>query len=51
MNVRHWGLGLSLACLASTASAAQGLVLPAAETLWPQWQARVTLMTAGGGAP
>ena len=50
MNVRRWSLGLSLACVASTACAAQGLVFPAAETLWPQWQARVTLMTAGGGA-
>lgn len=31
---------------AATVNAADGLVPPAAETLWPQWQARVSLQTS-----
>lgn len=52
MNVRKMGLvlGLGLSGLVAGANAAQGLTLPAAETLWPQWRARITLLTTGGGA-
>lgn len=50
MNVSKMVLGLGLASAALGAGAAQGLSLPAAETLWPQWQARITLMTTGGTA-
>lgn len=52
MNVRKMGLvlGLGLTGFATGAGAEQGLSLPAAETLWPQWQARITLLTTGGGA-
>jgi hypothetical protein len=50
MNVRKKVLGLVLAGAASGAAAAQGLSLPAAETLWPQWQARITLLTTGGAS-
>lgn len=50
MNVRKLGLSLSLIGMVSVAGAAQGLSLPAAETLWPQWQARITLMTSGANA-
>jgi hypothetical protein len=49
-NVPKMVLGLALAGAATGASAAQGLSLPAAETLWPQWQARITLLTTGGAA-
>lgn len=47
MNMRKWGLGLVLCGTASVAGAAQGLSQPAADMLWPQWQARITLMTSG----
>ncbi|MBA4178385.1 MAG: hypothetical protein C0505_17775 [Leptothrix sp. (in: Bacteria)] len=50
MKVRTWSLGLALVGMAGLAGASQGLALPAAETLWPQWQARITLMSAGSGA-
>jgi hypothetical protein len=52
MNVRKIGLvlGLGLTGFGSGACAAQGLSLPATETMWPQWQARITLLTTGGGA-
>jgi hypothetical protein len=52
MNVRKMRLVLGLGSigLASGAGAAQGLSLPAAEALWPQWQARITLLTTGGTA-
>jgi hypothetical protein len=52
MNVRKMRLVLGLGALglACGAVAAQGLNLPAAETLWPQWQARITLLTTGGTA-
>ncbi|MBK6470925.1 MAG: hypothetical protein IPF94_09310 [Betaproteobacteria bacterium] len=50
MNVRKMVLGLALAGAATGANASQGLSLPAAETLWPQWQARITLLTSGGAA-
>lgn len=46
MNVRKMGLSLNLLGALSVASAAQGLAPPAAETLWPHWQARITLVTA-----
>lgn len=45
MNVRS--LCLSLVCaLAWPAHAGEGLVAPAADELWPQWQARITVQTA-----
>lgn len=50
MNVRKMVLGLGLVAAAAGAGAAQGLNLPAAERVWPQWQARITLLTTGGGA-
>jgi hypothetical protein len=52
MNVGKMNLVLILGMggLAAGSCAAQGLNLPAAETLWPQWQARITLLTTGGGA-
>ena len=46
MNIRKVWLGMGLAALACTTQAANGLVAPAAETLWPQWQARITVLTA-----
>jgi hypothetical protein len=52
MNVRKMirVLGLGLTGLTTGACVAQGLSLPAAEALWPQWQARITLLTGGGAA-
>lgn len=47
MKVRTWGLGLGLIGTVCVAGAAQGLSSPAADMLWPQWQARITLMTSG----
>lgn len=47
MNVRKVCLSFSLLTATTAAIAANGLAVPAAETLWPQWQARITVMTAG----
>lgn len=46
MNVHKLGLGLCLMAGAAAAGAAEGLVIKAAETVWPQWQARITVMAA-----
>ena len=46
MNRRKLGLTLLLWTAAASLHAAGGLVAPAAETVWPQWQARVSLQTA-----
>jgi hypothetical protein len=46
MNRRKLGLVLLLSTAAAAVHAAGGLVAPAAETVWPQWQARVSLQTA-----
>ena len=46
MNIRKVSLGMAWVAAAFTAHAADGLVAPAAETLWPQWQARITVLTA-----
>jgi hypothetical protein len=45
MNRRKLGLALLLCAGAASVQADGGLVAPAAETVWPQWQARVTLQT------
>jgi hypothetical protein len=42
MNVRTTALSLTLGATLA-AHAAEGLVAPAADTLWPQWQARITV--------
>ncbi len=49
MRKRGLSLGLSLMLIGtvSVAGAAQGLSRPAADMVWPQWQARITLMTSG----
>lgn len=47
MKVRKCALSLGLVGMVSVAGAAQGLSQPAADMLWPQWQARITLMTSG----
>jgi hypothetical protein len=51
MDVRKMSRVLVLGCCGwvAGAHAAQGLSLPAADTLWPQWQARITLLTTAGG--
>jgi hypothetical protein len=46
MNARLSCLVLALAGAASGAWAGDGLAVPAAETLWPQWQARITVQAA-----
>lgn len=46
MNVRRVSLSMALVAAAFAAHAADGLVAPAAEALWPQWQARITVSTA-----
>lgn len=46
MDARISCFALALAGMVSGAFAADGLVIPAAETLWPQWQARITVQTA-----
>lgn len=46
MNVRTWGLGLGMVVASTLACAGDGLAVPAVETLWPQWQARITVLTA-----
>ena len=38
-------LAMTLLC-AQSAQASQGLVAPPADTLWPQWQARVAVQTS-----
>jgi len=45
MNVRNACLLCSSLLVALLAQAADGLQAPAVETLWPQWQARITLQT------
>lgn len=47
MNTRKLGLTLMLFSVAAGVQADGGLVAPAVETVWPQWQARVSLQTAG----
>lgn len=44
MNVRTVCLSMTLASTLA-AHAAQGLVAPAADALWPQWQARIAVQT------
>ena len=44
MNMRTMALSLTLGTTLA-AHAAGGLVAPAADTLWPQWQARITVQT------
>ncbi len=39
-------LALVVLCLPLAAQASDGLVAPAADTLWPQWQARIAVQTA-----
>lgn len=46
MKVRGLGLVLVLTALPLGTLAADGLVAPPAEALWPQWQARISLHTA-----
>jgi hypothetical protein len=46
MRFRIMCLGLGLATLAGGAMAAEGLVAPTADTLWPQWHARIAVQTA-----
>lgn len=41
-----FSLATGLAVLPLLASATQGLVPPAADTVWPQWQARLALQSA-----
>ena len=47
MNGRKMGWGLLLCTGLASAQAAGGLVAPSADTVWPQWQARISLHTAG----
>lgn len=42
---------LALAWAAAAGHAAEGLIAPQADTLWPSWQARVQLQTTGVQAP
>ena len=62
MNGRKLGCALWLCMGLASAQAAGGLVAPSPETVWPQWQARLSLHTASlspltlwraldGGAP
>ncbi len=46
MKVNCIRLCLLAAVLAPAAHAAEGLVAPAAETLWPRWQARIAVQAA-----
>ena len=46
MKVRALSLSLSLAALPAAALAVNGLIAPPADTLWPQWQARIAVQTA-----
>jgi hypothetical protein len=45
MSVRITCFSLGLAMASWAAAAADGLVAPRAETVWPQWQARIALQT------
>lgn len=47
MNVRAMSLSLSLGFATTAACAGQGLAVPAATDLWPQWQARITVLATG----
>lgn len=44
MDVRKLGLGMGMVLATASACAAQGLAAPAVETLWPRWQARITVL-------
>ena len=46
MKVRWIRLAWALLAAAPLAQAADGLVAPAAETLWPRWQARIAVQSA-----
>lgn len=46
MNAESAILTLALAAAPLLATAGAGLVAPTAETLWPQWQARISMQTA-----
>lgn len=46
MKLRSLGLNLALWVLPVAALAAQGLVAPTADALWPQWRARIAVQTA-----
>jgi len=46
MDGRKLGCGLWLCMGLASAQAAGGLVAPSPETVWPQWQARLSLHTA-----
>ncbi|CAD5374156.1 conserved exported hypothetical protein [Rubrivivax sp. A210] len=46
MNAHRRFLAWTLALTPLAASAGGGLTAPAPETLWPQWQARITVQTA-----
>ena len=46
MKIRSTCLTLAFVAGASCALAADGLVAPAAETVWPQWQARISVQAA-----
>lgn len=46
MRVRGLGWMVVLAIGPITASTAGGLVAPAADTLWPQWRARISMQTS-----
>jgi len=50
MNRRKLGWGLLLCTGFASAQAAGGLVAPSADAVWPQWQARLSLHTAGMSA-
>ncbi len=46
MNTRAWVLLLPLALAGTAAAAAQGLLTPSTDTLWPALGARISLQTA-----
>lgn len=46
MKVRTLSFSLFVAVLPIAAFASDGLVAPPADTLWPQWQARIAVQTA-----
>jgi hypothetical protein len=47
MDRRKLGWGLLLCTAFAGAQAAGGLVVPSADAVWPQWQARLSLHTTG----